>query len=402
MSASQPEPLTPQSQTSLQQFKLRSSCDACGQAKIKCDRGQPACARCVAQGVSCVYGVSRKAGKPPRRRPAAPSPLPSRPVEPETTSVDLTGTGHDGIDMMLGLEGSMAIDSPFSASDAAFQTWFPFDSFGSPGALRAASSDGDTCMSGQSGSSTTASTTATSVAAGRPYCTQEAKGIMRRLYCANPSALISDGMPARILDLGSVLTRNRDVVARLGMLLNCPCARSPHTAMLYSSIVSRVLLWYQQAACNVSTTGVSSSFPPMLAGLATQDTLPSLSTSTTLKAFDAGTGDDSSSVSVLPTPVTVGSFQSEDRRVQTALTNCLILSELRKVGSLIDSFISLGTAASDLQNTGDACPAAGEFSANMVDANLFASLGGWLQTEHRRIVRKARSGISVLDENLGF
>ncbi|KAI0601611.1 hypothetical protein F4775DRAFT_405652 [Biscogniauxia sp. FL1348] len=50
------------------QPKLRSSCDGCGSAKLKCDRGQPECGRCVSLGITCVYGVSRKMGKPPRER----------------------------------------------------------------------------------------------------------------------------------------------------------------------------------------------------------------------------------------------------------------------------------------------------------------------------------------------
>lgn len=50
------------------QPKLRSSCDRCGAAKLKCDRGQPECGRCLSLGQICVYGVSRKMGKPPRER----------------------------------------------------------------------------------------------------------------------------------------------------------------------------------------------------------------------------------------------------------------------------------------------------------------------------------------------
>lgn len=54
------------------QPKLRWSCDECGTAKVKCDHGQPECGRCVAHGHTCVYGVSRKMGKPPsdKRRAA--------------------------------------------------------------------------------------------------------------------------------------------------------------------------------------------------------------------------------------------------------------------------------------------------------------------------------------------
>ena len=58
------------------QPKLRSSCDGCGSAKLKCDRGQPECGRCLSHSLECVYGVSQKMGKPPRDRvriPEAPS-----------------------------------------------------------------------------------------------------------------------------------------------------------------------------------------------------------------------------------------------------------------------------------------------------------------------------------------
>ncbi|KAI0123644.1 hypothetical protein BJ170DRAFT_639895 [Xylariales sp. AK1849] len=418
MFAYQHEPLTPRSRAPSSQFKLRSSCDACGQAKIKCDRGRPACARCLSQGASCVYGVSRKAGKPARRRPTTTTALslpPSRPGELETTttSADLPDGGHDDIDLMVGLaEGAMGMTPRFSASDPAFQSWFSFDGLESLGALTPCSSDQDTCISRQSDSAlklveSTPSTTTTiaAAAAASPHsCTRESKDIMRRLYCANPSTPMSDGVPARTLDLGSVLTRSREVVGRLELLLKCPCARSAHMAMLYASIVSRILLWYQQAAWSATSTSTSagtSSLPSTPAILAAQDPMLLLSNSAMLKTFDAEAADDNSSgVSVLPTPVMVGTFQSDDRNLQTALTNCLLLSELRKVGSLIDSFISIGTGTSNSQTTGDACPTGEEFRTGVADASLFASLGTWLRTEHGRIVQKARSGLSVLDENL--
>lgn len=48
--------------------RLRSSCDACGFAKTKCDRGQPQCGRCISLDLNCIYGPSRQSGKKPRRR----------------------------------------------------------------------------------------------------------------------------------------------------------------------------------------------------------------------------------------------------------------------------------------------------------------------------------------------
>jgi hypothetical protein len=48
--------------------RLRSSCDACGASKTKCDRTQPQCGRCVSMNLACVYAPSKQLGKRPRRR----------------------------------------------------------------------------------------------------------------------------------------------------------------------------------------------------------------------------------------------------------------------------------------------------------------------------------------------
>jgi hypothetical protein len=46
--------------------KLRASCNACNQAKVKCTKTRPTCARCAKHGdIECVYSVSLRAGKRP-------------------------------------------------------------------------------------------------------------------------------------------------------------------------------------------------------------------------------------------------------------------------------------------------------------------------------------------------
>ncbi|RPA88142.1 hypothetical protein BJ508DRAFT_356890 [Ascobolus immersus RN42] len=47
--------------------KLRATCDACNQAKVKCSKNKPSCSRCTSHDIPCVYGISR-AGK--HRRPS--------------------------------------------------------------------------------------------------------------------------------------------------------------------------------------------------------------------------------------------------------------------------------------------------------------------------------------------
>ena len=50
------------------QQKLRASCDACANSKVKCDKERPYCRRCISGGITCVYGISRKHGQRIRRR----------------------------------------------------------------------------------------------------------------------------------------------------------------------------------------------------------------------------------------------------------------------------------------------------------------------------------------------
>lgn len=65
MTASPPSPVTP-SPTSKKQQKLRFTCDACKDAKTRCNREVPSCYRCRNQKLQCVYNLSRRMGRPRR------------------------------------------------------------------------------------------------------------------------------------------------------------------------------------------------------------------------------------------------------------------------------------------------------------------------------------------------
>ena len=43
--------------------KLRGSCQACAQSKLKCSQDKPTCARCAKRGTACQYLVSKRAGR---------------------------------------------------------------------------------------------------------------------------------------------------------------------------------------------------------------------------------------------------------------------------------------------------------------------------------------------------
>ncbi|KAL4885183.1 hypothetical protein BJY04DRAFT_214522 [Aspergillus karnatakaensis] len=48
--------------------KVRSTCNACQQAKIRCSHERPACKRCQKHNISCVYSISRRLGRPAKKR----------------------------------------------------------------------------------------------------------------------------------------------------------------------------------------------------------------------------------------------------------------------------------------------------------------------------------------------
>jgi hypothetical protein len=53
-------------------WKLRQTCDLCGEAKVKCDKGNPRCGRCDRLSYECVYSPARRIGRPRPRSPHSP------------------------------------------------------------------------------------------------------------------------------------------------------------------------------------------------------------------------------------------------------------------------------------------------------------------------------------------
>lgn len=51
--------------------KYRTSCDNCQAAKIKCGQQKPSCRRCAVNKLRCIYGVSRRMGRPRAKKNAA-------------------------------------------------------------------------------------------------------------------------------------------------------------------------------------------------------------------------------------------------------------------------------------------------------------------------------------------
>ncbi|KAJ5788561.1 transcriptional regulator family: Fungal Specific TF [Penicillium paradoxum] len=58
---------------------LRTSCDSCSATKVRCTKEQPTCSRCIKNGLKCIYGRSRRKGKPSSSNVAALKPLSALP-----------------------------------------------------------------------------------------------------------------------------------------------------------------------------------------------------------------------------------------------------------------------------------------------------------------------------------
>jgi hypothetical protein len=48
--------------------KVRSTCNACQQAKIRCSHEKPSCRRCRKHKIECIYSVSRRLGRPAKKK----------------------------------------------------------------------------------------------------------------------------------------------------------------------------------------------------------------------------------------------------------------------------------------------------------------------------------------------
>lgn len=222
-------------------------------------------------------------------------------------------------------------------------------------------------------------------------CGREAHEILRGLSLLNhhmassASPSVADSTSAisgttNILPLDHILRLIRESSEQLGYLLACSCARYPHLALLYASIISRIMIWYEQAATGSQRASWSPEVAvadPVLCHWSPSEYMTgSLSSwsSSTVNTGSAGTPTPTGApaLAVTSTHMTMGSFDIDDRQVQTALRTQLLLGEMRRTSHLIQLFAS--RSSSDLD----------EFTFGGVES-LYKSLSSWLRTEHLRI-----------------
>jgi len=455
------------SESSRRPTKLRSSCDECAAAKVRCNKGQPECARCIASGVKCVYGLSRKFGKPrkraatqgdseeKRRRSSGSGAGAGAPVSASMSYPHLQGqaqwdellqgtVGNNTLTPSWSGNGSGNVNgssvprwdqfSQSSTGDAGTNSAFNVGKDSASLALPSVDLTDDVLMMeppstssfeldcfrylpssfdnfqdspfstnmnetvslnhiqsrpslsspGMSQSSTKSCRSPSTSVSQKPethncdrlaYSTLENLEFRQeKLNFANPCPTSND-FPTTSLD--NVLSQNKDANNAVLELLNCSCARDPHLAMLYASIISKILIWYQVAGgCK------KSSYWGNVPGSSTPSSTSSTSLNTMSSTRSCSVSNQppfsASTVSAVApmAPVALGSFNL-DEKDHEAFRKYLLLSELKKLGQVIDLFSGLGAGNQSLGAVGD----------------IYASLGGWLKSELAGTIRVLKEGI---------
>ena len=443
------------------QPKLRSSCDGCGAAKLKCDRSQPACGRCFSLNLKCVYGVSRKTGKPPARealsswgaghvshiRRARHAGSHDKDRRNNSCSRGIGGLGYDGIVRNSGqvVDGQpinlgMSVSAPAATHSDLFRHLLPnftslefddslfsdmetgpFSTLATPESesYAPAASQTDASQTQVDESRHLDSVLLQPVSSKGHDCFREAYHILdslsfhrlnnlnSTLESPSPGSASTTASTANRVPLDDVLRLNREASERLGRLLTCSCAGLPQLTMLYASIISQVLIGYQQAAdCTQSASpawspadirldtashhmSLTGSSPSSGSGSGAG---PSTWSSTAASTLNAGGGKSTPSLIQFPGPVApakmaIGTFNIDDLRVQTALKIQLLSGEMRRAGRLIDQFA--------VHNFDGEC-VTDEYTFGGVHS-LYQSLDAWLRSEHLRIANMMKSKLRELN-----
>ncbi|KAH7138697.1 hypothetical protein B0J11DRAFT_421425 [Dendryphion nanum] len=449
-SAPQPPKAVPEKKA-----KLRASCDACAASKVKCSKEHPLCARCASNGSQCIYGISRKHGKPGRTRKRNPDGTPfikgskqrpspdgsefgkfrltAEPILPDLPDV-LSETGSlaswsstpewpatpefdysmtptlepmfPDADFQLMDELSLAYQSPIVDHTPTIEPELTFkDPFVKRESMQldyAMTADFQALKSfvGGGGDSVgsmdytlecsnplfqpfiTESPSPQSPKSSRSYspirtsieiptshcCHSTAYATLESLQAQNAAhnnvnlnTASASGIELKSLD--SVLSITKMAVQNVLQLLACPCSSDPHLAMLYSSITSKILTWYQIAAgvkpasALVTTSPSSSSFSPSFSS--------SGSTFSSMSSSMASSG----AFGIQAQPLKIGLFEF-DEEDQEALRRQVVLRELRKCSSLVEALANWRS----------------ENAAEQAEF-LYDVLGAWLKSELYKTVR---------------
>ncbi|KAI1806374.1 hypothetical protein F4811DRAFT_510763 [Daldinia bambusicola] len=387
--------------------KVRSSCDSCGSAKVRCDRSRPKCRRCVTLDIDCVYGISRKLGRVPRRGLSAR--INSRALvgtSGQTQTSQPENNSEDFINMVLeeprrihsNAEGLLSgprceTSLPGSNIDAPSPNTYSHDQFGlnlfDPLAIdqwpqfdildfgiRTTSSPKDSIAEARNQGATDTR--------GPHSCARESYEIFADSICPAPDLHApntnSDTVTAR---LDQVLHFNRNAIDRLSGTLKCSCAKSGHRVMVHASIISRILIWYQQAAgwpCSTSPEALPADATDNSDAISSVSSSPEPNEAPSTGSPNLRTLPRTTGFVVTDAPATLGTFSIEDRKMQAVIRNHLVLNELSRMSTLIDLFSSHFSGESSVAGT----------------SGLYTYIAAWLRNEYDNTIRDLKAERIVL------
>jgi hypothetical protein len=304
--------------------KVRDSCNACSQQKIKCGREKPVCERCASKGLTCEYSVSRRNGKRTRSVPTDPTFFygrsPGYHTADDFDNIDFAFNHQDPT--MFTNENTINC-TPAAREDIATQNYFDphaFDNFN-----QTVADFGDCILSGpnaSSNSSSNASYKSTDMpicqslptffesrlsddvqltrpdplpsglqspglsdrrilsqqqliparhSVSSPDCTSIALQITSGMHVASKTCMASrSSVPENgrqnlpeddSHEINAVLHRNREAIQHLSRVLECPCSLDTSCILACYLAMFKLCAWYAAAA------GLDSSHFPDIADL---------------------------------------------------------------------------------------------------------------------------------------
>jgi hypothetical protein len=406
-------------------IKLRSSCDSCAIAKVRCDKQQPICERCQKSRFTCSYGLSRRHGKQSWLKRLAEQRVHQARVTPVMSTV--SNGPAIAVDLMPGAKDpnhgppTLTLSTNFDRqpcpsineeqvcrmnTEQSVVPYFdalndaPVDSLSHltsvdaglefagdirpperfdtdegvnldvPGATNGAPffQEQDSM-----GDSTRATIFRTSI----HDC--EAKA-MAALYSLHYCTVLRTDIPtessrklgtitSHMIPLDKILFCNRKAIRTLQALLDCPCAYQPHLALLYATIISKVMYWYRLAFASQDPSRSSSNLDDL------QDSNGTF-VETSLTSTDSSLHCGPTSRAVKSAAVQIGGFELEGPE-QRQLTRSILAMEVRNLKAVVARMKTFGDGSTNTVEDGD----------KRLGSHWYATTGPRLMAEIDEILR---------------
>ncbi|KAF2158990.1 hypothetical protein M409DRAFT_61176 [Zasmidium cellare ATCC 36951] len=287
MSSEQPDQHGPSKgrtpQTSTRSPRIRSSCDECSAAKVRCSKDRPRCERCLSFNVECIYGYSLKRGRGTSKQhqhaqeASQQQKLPPLPQQSLSAfDMDLQHLYSDNMILtpwmtptfqntdLLGLTGSSSGTMGSNITMVNTTGASPWGIAGSSKHTSLSSTSGyeslDELVSSsplpelKDAEALDPSLSSQSMAFLKP---QTGHGCYDIAHCALASLCFqphSMPNPAQrqepknlTLNFEDILGGTKEALSTLEQLMTCWCAKIPHMALLHAFLVTRIVFWHRVA-----------------------------------------------------------------------------------------------------------------------------------------------------------